>query len=181
MDGASKREKLMIDGTPPKEHPDATETCSSPPCFLHELDPSYLGYADCNEVLGLLNVLLQAERAGAKVAVRLSQAATDQAVDTALRAVAKDEARFCAMLRQHIERLGGTPTRKTGDFHDKVMALDTMEARLRLLNRGQGWVVRKLREALPRIHDDALRHDLREMLMVHERNIADCGNLPIRR
>ena len=52
------------------------ESFSSPPCFLHELDPSYLGYADRDEVLGLLNELLEAERAGAKVAVRLSHGAT---------------------------------------------------------------------------------------------------------
>jgi hypothetical protein len=160
-----------------KEPPDVTEPFSSPPCFLHELDPSYLGYADRNEVLSLLNELLEAERAGVKVAVRLSQDASDPSVDAALQAVAVDEARFCAMLCQQIERLGGAPTRKTGDFHDKVMALEGIEARLRLLNRGQGWVVRKLREALPRIADEALRHELQEMLTVHERNIEHCDRL----
>jgi hypothetical protein len=58
------------------------------------------------------------------------------------------------------------------------MALDGIEARLRLLNRGQGWVVRKLQEALSRIGDEALRHELREMLTVHERNIEHCDRLP---
>jgi hypothetical protein len=155
-----------------------TESFSSPPCFLHEIDPSYLGYADRDEVLSLLNELLEAERAGAKVAVRLSQSTSDSSVDEALQAVAVDEARFCAMLCRQIERLGGAPTRTTGDFHEKVMALDGLDARVRLLNRGQGWVVRKLREALPRIGDEALRHELHEMLSVHERNIERCAGLP---
>jgi hypothetical protein len=75
-----------------------TEPYNSPPCFLHELDPSYLGYANRDEVLSLLNELLEAERAGVKVAVRLSQDASESAVDAALQALAIDEARFCAML-----------------------------------------------------------------------------------
>ena len=34
-----------------------------------------------------------------------------------------------------------------------------------------GWVVRKLRELLPRVRDDALHRTLLEMLAAHERNI----------
>jgi len=40
-----------------------------------------------------------------------------------------------------------------------------------LLNRGQGWVVRKLREMLPRVRDSGLHADLCEMLRSHEINI----------
>jgi hypothetical protein len=171
----------MIDAKSPAEDAGMTEGYSSPPCLLHELDPSYLGYLVGDEVLALLNELLEAERAGAKVVGRLGETATDRTIATTLRAVAKDEARFCAMLRRHVARLGGTPSRKTGLFHDKVMALDGIGPRIALLNRGQGWVARKLREALPRIHDDALRRDLQEMLAVHERNIQHCNELPIRK
>jgi Domain of unknown function (DUF6306) len=169
----------MIDGMPDEADSGSTEGYSSPPCLLHELDPSYLGYLAADELLALLNELIEAERAGAKVVGRLGETAADPAVATTLRAVAKDESRFCAMLRRHVTRLGGTPSRKTGLFHDKVLALDGIGPRLALLNRGQGWVVRKLREALPRIHDDALRRDLQEMLTVHQRNIRDCDALPI--
>jgi hypothetical protein len=169
----------MIDAKPSEEDAGQTHGYSSPPCLLHELDPSYLGYLAADETIALLNELIEAERAGAKVVGRLGETATGQAVATTLRAVARDEARFCAMLRRHVARLGGTPSRKTGLFHDKVMALDGIGPRIALLNRGQGWVVRKLRDALPRIHDDALRRDLQEMLTVHERNIQDCGALPV--
>ena len=47
-----------------------------------------------------------------------------------------------------------------------------MRQRLDFLDRGQGWVVRKLREALPGITDAELRDDLADMLEIHERNIA---------
>jgi nitronate monooxygenase len=46
-----------------------------------------------------------------------------------------------------------------------------MRERIAFLNRGQGWVVRKLREMLPKVRDDALHHDLQEMLQAHEANI----------
>ncbi|HEY9539453.1 MAG TPA: DUF6306 domain-containing protein, partial [Kiloniellaceae bacterium] len=93
------------------------------------------------------------------------------------REVAMDEARFCGMLTRHVTRLGGTPSRATGAFYDKVVALDSPADRLALVNRGQGWVVRRLREALGRIADGALQSDLEDMLQVHESNIARCNAL----
>ncbi|MGH8629328.1 MAG: DUF6306 domain-containing protein [Burkholderiales bacterium] len=96
---------------------------------------------------------------------------------TALREIARDEARFCAMLVRHIARLGGTPSRLTGAFYEKLAALERLDERLDLLNRGQGWVARRLREALPRIVDEPLRADLQEMLDVHQRNIERCTQL----
>ena len=49
-----------------------------------------------------------------------------------------------------------------------------MAARLAFLNRGQGWVARKLREALPRIAEDDVHAALKEMLETHDANIARC-------
>jgi hypothetical protein len=40
------------------EDPNAGFACSSPPCFMHELDPSWLGYLSRTEVLGLLDAVL---------------------------------------------------------------------------------------------------------------------------
>ena len=48
----------------------------------------------------------------------------------------------------------------------------TRAARIAFLNRGQGWVVRKLREMLPRVPDDALYVDLAHMLSSHVANIT---------
>lgn len=160
-----------------EERPDATGVYSSPPCFLHELDPSYLGYLGPDETVRLLNELLEAERAGAKVVRVLAETSPDPDMARQLRKVARDEARFCVMLRRHIQHLGGVPTHRTGAFHDKVMALAGQGPRIRLLNRGQDWVVRRIRDALPRIGSDALHRDLRDMLEVHRRNIEDCGRL----
>ena len=51
------------------------------------------------------------------------------------------------------------------------MAIDALPERIAFLNRGQGWVVRKLKEMLPKVRDDALHRDLADMLRSHEINI----------
>lgn len=156
---------------------EASQGFASPPCSLHELDPSHLGYMSHAELLDLLGQMLEGERAGARSVGRMSNSAAAPQTAAALRDVARDEARFCAMLTHHIQRLGGTPSLATGAFYDKVMALENPEQQIDLLNRGQGWVVRKLRECLPRIDDLSLRVDLQVMLAVHEQNIAACTRL----
>ena len=148
---------------------------SSPPCFLHELDPSYLGYASREEVLALLNLLLESERAGARGARQMSEQSTNAEARTALHDIARDEARFCAMLSHHITRLGDMPNRRTGAFHEKLAEVEALDDQLALLNRGQGWVVHRLREAIPRIADDPLHADLQGMLETHEHNIERCA------
>jgi len=84
----------------------------------------------------------------------------------------KDEARWCAMLLRHIKALGETPSPKVGAFYGKAMAIADLGDRIVFLNRGQSWVVRKLREMLPRVRDNRLHSDLAEMLRSHEANIA---------
>jgi hypothetical protein len=167
------------EGSERSEHRDlvAGPGYASPACLLHEADLAYLGYASRDEVLALLNKLLEAERAGARGARAMSTLADSAHTRQALQEVAKDEARFCAMLFQHITRLGESPSRRTGAFHEKLAALETLDDRLELLNRGQGWVVRKLADAVPRIADESLRTDLQEMLDAHRRNIARCTEL----
>jgi 5-formyltetrahydrofolate cyclo-ligase len=153
---------------------DAAPSFASPPCALHELEPAARGFLSHTETLELLCELLEAERAGARAVSAMSRESIAENRHTLLRRVAMDEARYCAMLTQQIVRLGGTPTLATGAFYEKLLATKEPDRRLDLLSRGQAWVVRKIREALPRIADDALHRGLKEMLEVHERNVAGC-------
>jgi hypothetical protein len=52
------------------------------------------------------------------------------------------------------------------------MAIADLGERITYLNRGQAWVVRKLREMLPRVRDNQLHAELTEMLRSHEANVA---------
>jgi nitronate monooxygenase len=128
-------------------------------------------------LLDFLGQLLEAERAGARGVGIMSRQAQNARARAALSDIARDEARFCAMLTRHITRLGGVPSAATGAFFDKLMAIEDPAQRLDLLDRGQGWVARKLREALPGITDEALRADLTDMLETHDRNLARSATL----
>lgn len=149
---------------------------ASPPCLLGELDPVWRGAMDRDEIINLLNTLLEAERAGARgLTVMASEYEGD--LQRELKTLALDEARWCAMLSAHIKRFGGTPTSVTGSFLEKLLAKPTLASRLSLLDRGQGWVVIKLEESLPRIFDAALQRDLTEMRDGHRDNIARAAKL----
>lgn len=163
----------------PHDDPDPTQGTrfASPPCAMADVDPAYNGRMAGDELLTLLNVLLESERAGARGITSACLPLAALADAGTLREIAVDEGRFCHMLHHHIVRLGGTPSSVTGAFADKLAHPDTLIERLRLLNRGQGWVVRELATALPRIDDAALHADLTEMLRVHETNIARCEAL----
>lgn len=150
---------------------------ASPPCSMAEVDPAYTGPIPAHELLELLNLLLEGERAGARGITETCLPLAPPADHDALREIAADEGRFCSMLYRHIVRLDGIPSSAVGGFVDKLAQTDTFVQRLQLLNRGQGWVVRKLRDALPRVDDETLHADLTEMLLVHEQNIERCTAL----
>ncbi len=131
-----------------------------------------MGYATREELLAALNELLEAERAGARVAVQTAREAPDRETQQLVTAIEQDEVHWCAVLTQAIRRLEGEPSLKVGAFYEKAMAIAAVPERLAFLNRGQGWVLRKLRELLPKVRDDRLHGELTEMLRRHEANIA---------
>ncbi len=148
-----------------------TAEYSSPACSLGRMEDADLGYAPPQELLERLNLLLEAELAGARVCHDSARGADGAALGELLHSLQGDEARWCAMLAGHIRERGGTPSSRVGDFYEKAMAIADLPARMALLNRGQGWVVRKLRELLLRVRDETLRADLQRMLDSHEANI----------
>ncbi|MCW5735611.1 MAG: hypothetical protein KIS73_15890 [Enhydrobacter sp.] len=145
---------------------------SSPACLAHEAEEAYMGYATREEIAAFLNELLEAERAGTGVALKSAEAATGTPFADLLRDVHRDEARWCAMLLKQLKVLGAPASARIGAFQGKAMAIEALPERIAFLNRGQGWVVRKLREMLPKVRDDALHRDLAEMLQGHKVNIA---------
>jgi Domain of unknown function (DUF6306) len=138
----------------------------SPACSMHEADDAYMGYAGKDELTAPLNELLEAEHAGARVALESARGAGSSPVAELMHSVQRDEARWCGILVDHIRALGETPTPKIGAFYGKAMAIEAPGERIAFLNRGEGWVV------LPGMRGDRLHADLCEMLPSHEANIA---------
>jgi nitronate monooxygenase len=134
-----------------------------------------IGELPRGELLALLDTLLEAERAGAKVlAAFLDDYEAESDAWRALRQVQRDEAQNCAILMGLIRGLGARPSDATGDFVGKALAVEGKSARLAFLNRGQGWVARKIREALPRLAAGPVRDALQAMHDSHLANIALC-------
>jgi nitronate monooxygenase len=156
---------LAVHASPPAK----SGRMSSPPCFAAEVGeyPSHVGQ---ETLIATLNELLEAERAGARVALHTAEDAPADLLPL-VRAIQHDEARWCALLVQAIQHLGGTPSRRTGDFYAKAMAIDELPARLAFLNHGQRWVVRQLQALLPQVRDPHLQAELQAMGAAHEDNI----------
>jgi len=144
---------------------------SSPACSANEADAAYMGYASRDELVAFLNLLLEAERAGARVTLRTAIEVQESRLREIASSIHRDEAHWCAMLFDAVERLEAAPSRRVGEFYDKAMAISDVPTRLAFLNKGQAWVVKKLREMLPKVRDEELYRDLDLMLRSHERNI----------
>ncbi|TDH59944.1 hypothetical protein E2C06_24840 [Dankookia rubra] len=135
---------------PPEEDPNAVVVCSSPPCFMHELDPSYLGYLGRDEVRELLEALLAMRWSGTVV----------------------EAAWVRAMLRRHLAHPG--VTRPPGPSHVQGEAT-TGGAHAGSADGGEDCLRLRLRAALPRLADGALQRDLAEVLRMLERDLRRHG------
>lgn len=127
--------------------------------------------ADRDAIVAELNTLLEAERAGARVGASLVSEARSEAFKALSKTIQADEVKWARALYDAVIALGGTPSEAVGDFYGKAMAIDGFEARLAFVNRGQGWVVRRLREVLPGVDEPSLREVLQAMLDAHVVNI----------
>jgi uncharacterized protein DUF6306 len=124
-----------------------------------------------------LNELLEAERAGVDTLSRLFPEARSPEMQKLFEGVRDDEAWSCAGLVRAIKTLCGTISEKKGDFAEKVMSEPTLAARLRLLNRGQGWVVKRLDRLLAETLPASVGGFLEEMKRRHVTNIEACERL----
>lgn len=127
--------------------------------------------ASRDELLAALNELLEAERAGARVAMETARGMPPGALTTLVEDIHRDEVRWCSMLMRSIKALEGSSSSATGAFWGKAMAIVDVDQRLSFLNRGQAWVVRRLEALIPRVPDAQVRADLGQMLEAHRTNI----------
>ncbi len=122
-------------------------------------------------ILAVLDELLEAERAGARIALRTATETEDAAFRRVIEFCHRDGTRWCAMLTRNIRRLQGTPSMRTGVFYGRAMLIGDLCERMDFLNGGQRWLVGKLRELLAVVEDADLHDDLAEMLDAHQSSI----------
>jgi nitronate monooxygenase len=126
----------------------------------------------------LLNLLLEAERAGAKLLTAyVNELPTSSSELDTLSEVQLDEARNCAVLIHLLLDADIEPSMAVGDFYRKGLALRGWRARLEFLNRGQAWVAKRIAAALPGVYQPGARAVLQTMLDSHVGNIGICERL----
>ena len=130
-------------------------------------------HEDRAALVAMLDELLEAERAGARVASEMAaEVSDDPELQRLIAHIRQDDAHWCSVLVDAIRSLDAEPTRATGVFYEKAMAIDDLAERMAFLNRGQRRVVRKLQTLLPTLADRDMHHALSLMLVAHEKNIG---------
>ena len=97
-------------------------------------------------LLNFFNMLLEAERAGVTVLNELNMQVEDRRFKPILEKFLRDEGVNCRILISLIHDLNAKPSDKTGEFVDKIRALDNLDEKIQFLIRGQAWVARKIKE-----------------------------------
>lgn len=137
-----------------------------------ERQPAAMGREDYRR---LLNTLLEAERAGAKLlAAYLNELPADSDVRGWLGRIQRDEASNCSILIHLLLEDGLDVSTAVGGFYRRGLAIADWDARLEFLNRGQQWVADYIAAALPRLPESNARRLLRTMYESHLANIALC-------
>lgn len=119
---------------------------------------------------GMLQELLAAERAGARVAFESLRQAVEPNHRELLQQIRSGEADSCRRLIACLKHLGVEPTNKVGAFHDKAMAIHDIDQRLSFIDRGQRWVIQRIKTELPSCTDPFVRSELEIVLRTHEVN-----------
>jgi nitronate monooxygenase len=97
---------------------------------------------------GILNLLLESERAGVFSLDRLANQVENDELKRLLTTSREDESATVRDLEDLIRTAGGTPSQQTGPFAAKVVAAGALSQQLKLLIHGEEWVARKIEEAL---------------------------------
>jgi hypothetical protein len=130
------------------------------------------------ELGALLNTLLEAERAGAKLlGAYIDELPQNSPAWTRLRAIQADERRNCAVLIHLLLEAEVAPSSAVGDFYEKGLAIRDWRQRLEFLNRGQLWVTRRIAEAVPLVAAAAGKDALLAMHASHLLNVDLCEEL----
>lgn len=98
------------------------------------------------ELVNFFNLLLEAERAGVAVLKELVPQIKNHPLQSTLKKFLRDEGLNCRILMSLIYDLDLEPSKRTGDFVNKIRDRKSIIEKVELLIHGQEWVARKIRE-----------------------------------
>jgi hypothetical protein len=122
-------------------------------------------------LLNFCNMILEAERAGVTALSELNMQVEDQRLKPILEKFLRDEGVNCRILVSLIHDLNAKPSDRTGEFVDKIRALDNLDEKIQLLIRGQAWVARKIREFQSHLPTGSAYLFMDAIKVQHEENV----------
>jgi hypothetical protein len=137
---------------------------SSPACSMHELDDMQRGYFNADELLRELNGLLElcvVTNTNTVIEAEMAQ---------------QEWKRWRVLLMAYIKSIGGVPCSELPPTHHGLQVTAADEAKDGLNILYLECMAQKLRRILPRIRDNRLHSDLREMLRRYEAKITGDGD-----
>jgi hypothetical protein len=150
---------------------DTVHDYSSPACWMHEVDPGYLGYWSREEVLVFLKSLLEQERGGTKAFANIGQAANLQIADLILGSEL-DQGEICVLLQKEIAMRGGAvavPRKRLTNEHRTKCSL---EHAIASATANQTELVQAIEQAVSNIFDAELSSHLNRMLHLHRKQLV---------
>lgn len=116
-------------------------------------------------------ILLEAERAGVQSINYILPSVEDGEMKSLMTRYLRDEGMNCQILISLIKNLGADPGNRTGDFVEKIRALQTTGEQLDLLIKGQEWVARQIRQNRDLIDTASDLLFLEAVKVQHEENV----------
>jgi hypothetical protein len=155
---------------------DTVRKYSSSPCWMHEVDPGYLGYWSREEVVVFLKSLLERERVGTKAFADIGQAADLHIADRILESEL-DQGAICVLLKKEIAMRGAAVTaphkRGTNGRHVRC----SLEQAIASARCNQAELVQTIEEAVLNIFDSELNSLLMRILQLHRKQIEQLKTL----
>lgn len=128
-----------------------------------------------SELIHLLQVLLEGERAGALIASDTLSHTNDSQHRVLLEKVRRGESESYRRVRDCIKYLGGVPSTNVSKFYNKVLGIKDIEERLLFIERGQQRVIDKIIKNLDAIEFAFVRRELSNVLDIHINNSKEFG------
>jgi hypothetical protein len=128
-----------------------------------------------HELEDVLNLLLEAERAGVVALGELAHQVEHDDLKRLLLTSREDEAADAKGLEELIRAGGGRASYRVGSFAAKVAAAGSLRERLNLLIHGEEWVARKVEEALALAPPAGVVHDYLEQMARRHRFEVEWG------
>lgn len=133
-----------------------------------------VGLRGMDDLIQSLNSLLEAERAGVEALVDLTRMSADLLEREMLQRIGGDAAWACSSLREQIEALGGTPSRRISPALARARECHHFAERLFLFAEHQRDVLRRLEALLEASLPEGVRWLLAELQRVHLPAVAWC-------